>query len=316
MWLNFRLKVRHFFQKYKKVILVIAILWTIIIAVNYLLGWFLAKQEENQEQKPTTTYEPNQPVMGNDDVPKKVQEPISNLIDTYINYCNNKDYQKAYDLISQDCKNALYPTLEDFQKYVDLIFPHKKIYNIQNYSNVDKNYIYNVRILDDIMATGLTGEDYLYYEEKFSIKQINDGLQLSIRGYIQKEEINKGAEDDYIKVYVKSRDVYYDKEVYTVQIQSKVNQTMVIQDQSSNTEVQLNIGDQYRNMETNYGTIVIDPLATQTFQMEFTKFFDDGRTSSGLRLTDIRIYNQYTGQESDNQDGNLIKRYGIEVSIK
>ena len=104
------------------------------------------------------------------------------------------------------------------------------------------------------------------------------------------------------QVYVKSRDVYYDKEVYTVQIQSKVNQTMVIQDQSSNTEVQLNIGDQYRNMETNYGTIVIDPLATQTFQMEFTKFFDDGRTSSGLRLTDIRIYNQYTGQESDNQE--------------
>ena len=304
MWLNVRLKLRHFFQKYKKIILVIVIIWTVIIAINYLLGWFLAKQEEGQEEKPTTTYEPNQPVMGNDEVPKKVQEPISQLIDTYINYCNSKEYQKAYDLLSQDCKNALYPTLDDFKKY------------IQNYSNVDKTYIYNVRILDDIMATGLTGEDYLYYEEKFAIKQIDNNLQLSIRGYIGKEDINKGAEDDNIKVYVKSRDVYYDKEVYTVQIQSKVNQTMVIQDQSNNTEVQLNIGDQYRNMETDFGTIVMDPLGTQTYKMKFTKFFDDGRTSSSLRLTDIRIYNQYTGQESDKQEGNLVKEYGIEVSIK
>ena len=44
-----------------------------------------------------------------------------------------------------------------FIEYVDSVYTSKKIYHIQNYSNVGNVYIYDVNILDDIMSTGTTG---------------------------------------------------------------------------------------------------------------------------------------------------------------
>ena len=158
-WLDFRLKVRKFFREHKRVIIIIVIIWGLIIAINYFLK---GKQEP---VKPITTYDPHSPVMDETDkVPDEYKEPINNLIDNYVNYCNNKEYENAYNLLSNEFKSKYCNTLDGFKSYVDELFDEKKIYNIQNYSNVDNVYVYRIRLLEDILATGTT-DGYEYKEE-------------------------------------------------------------------------------------------------------------------------------------------------------
>ena len=113
---KFILKMRDFWRKNKPKIIIALLIWLVIIVINYILKNF------KQEELPKTTYEPHIAIMDNSEVPEKLQDPIENLIDKYINYCNNKEYENAYTMISSNCRNALYPDIESFKKYIDSIF--------------------------------------------------------------------------------------------------------------------------------------------------------------------------------------------------
>ena len=42
------------------------------------------------------------------------------IIQNFIEYCNNKNIEKAYELLSDDCKSEMYPTANDFySKYIN-----------------------------------------------------------------------------------------------------------------------------------------------------------------------------------------------------
>ena len=131
-FIDIRLKIRRFIKNNRKKVMIIVIALAIIIAINYIL------KNMQQEEEPKTTYEPNIAVMDSSEVPQKWQDEIQNKIDTFINYCNDKNYQSAYDMISDDCKVALFPDIQEFQEYVDNRFQVKRIYSIQNFSNLCK----------------------------------------------------------------------------------------------------------------------------------------------------------------------------------
>lgn len=160
-FIDTRLKIRRFIKKNRKKVIFVIITVAIIIAINYIL------KNMPEEEIPKTTYEPNVAVMDESEVPKKWHSEIENRIKTFVDYCNNKEYQKAYDMISDDCKDAIYPVIGDFKEYVDKRFQVKRIYSIQNFSNISKQYIYDVNFMSDFMATGSTGTNYGYVQEKF-----------------------------------------------------------------------------------------------------------------------------------------------------
>lgn len=115
-FIDTRLKIRRFFKKYKKIIIFIIIIWAIIFVVNYIL------KNMPKEDIPETTYEPNVSVMTEDEVPDKWHETIESTIETFVQRCNNKEYEAAYNMLSDDCKAEVYPTLSSFQEFVDAKF--------------------------------------------------------------------------------------------------------------------------------------------------------------------------------------------------
>lgn len=311
-FLNIRLKVGRFFRKYKKIIFIVLVIWLVIIAVNY----FLKKMGENQ--KPSTTYEPNVAVMDNSEVPKSLQEPINNLIGEFVNYCNNKEYEKAYNLIDTDCREAIYPSIDKFKIYVDSIFKSKKIYNIQNFSNVNKNYIYDVRILDDILTTGASN-GYAYYEEKFVMKSTKDGLKLCIGGFVQKDNLNIVAEDEYMKIQIQKRVVSYDTEKYYLTITNRSQYPILLLDGTLGDEITLDIGNQERKVQSAEGNlIVVYPKENKEVILPFTKFVDDGRTSSKLKFNAVRLLRSFSGDSSKRQQelDNAYEKYSLNVNLK
>ena len=313
-WTDFRVRTIQFCKRNRKKIFIILIIWLIIIIINYIL--------KNQPQKlpePSITYTPHVSVMDkNKEVPEKYQEPIENLIDTYFNYCNNKEYEKAYNLITQECKNKNYPTLEQFKGYVDEVFEGKeKIYNIQSYSIVDNKYIYNVRILDNILKNGTT-DGYYYYEEKFILIEENGTMKLSIAEYIGDENPNIKVEDNNMIVEILNKSVDYETETYKIKVTNKTDKYIVISDNKQNNEIRLDLGQSLRtptNMALAF--FYVAPNGSTTQEITFNKYYDDNLVAKKIIFGAIRIFNNYdwkVGTTQENID-NAVSLYGIEIDL-
>ena len=311
-WLDIRLKIRRSFRKHKKKIIVILIIWIVIFAINYYL------KHRTKIVKPQTTYEPHSPVMDETEkVPEKYKEPISNLIHNYVNYCNNKEYENAYNLLSNSYKARYCNNIDTFKAYVDNTFSTKKIYNIQNFSNINNTYVYRVRLLDDILANGTTDE-YVYTEEKYVIKEEDGILKISLNGYCGSQDLNIEVEDEYMQIKIVRKDVEYDNSTYTLEIKNKTNYYIVLVDSTTNDEIMLKLPNDQRaakyRADSNF---VILPNETTTREVTFDEYFDDKVDATNLVFNSIRILPEFTGHEetAKQENDNAIKLYSLSIDL-
>ena len=307
-FIDTRLKIRRFIKKNRKKVIFVVITVAIIIAINYIL------KNMPEEEIPKTTYEPNVAVMDESEVPKKWHSEIENRIKTFVDYCNNKEYQKAYDMISDDCKDAIYPVIGDFKEYVDKRFQVKRIYSIQNFSNISKQYIYDVNFMSDFMATGSTGTNYGYVQEKFVFTEDDNSLKFAIGGFVRTNILDAFVEDENLKIVTKKKNVYYDHETYTVDITNKTDYPIVLGNGTGEDEIAISVNEQLRE-ETNINAVnvVLQPNESRTFTFVFEKYCDDGYAPQAMYFTDVRVLKSHSGTEETRQQelDNAVRRYSL-----
>lgn len=308
-----RVKAISFWNKHSKKILIIIIVILVIIMVNRII-----KSIPEPPPVPIVTYEKHVSVLTDEEVPKEYQEPIETTIDTYFNYCNSGEYEKAYNLITEDCRKNLYPTLSQFTEYINDIFEGKnKIYTIQSYSRVDNSFVYEIRILDDILANGTT-DGYYYYKEKFILTEENGNMRLSIGNYVGDVDINTTVEDEYLEVKVIGKSVEYDTETYTVMFRNKTDKDIVILDNDQSNEVVLDFGDTTCTpINYGYSKIWLHPGTTTTKRLIFSKYYDNGRTAKQIKFGAIRVLNSYdvsVGTTQEVLDG-AVRLYGLTIDL-
>lgn len=311
-FIDARLKIRRFIKKNRRKVMIVVVAIAIIVAINYVL------KNMPEEEKPRTTYEPNIAVMDSSEVPEKWQDEIKNRIDTFITYCNEKNYQSAYDMISDDCKNALFPLIDDFIEYVDYKFQVKRIYSIQNFSNLSNQYIYNVNLMSDFMATGSTGTNYGYLQEKFVFTEDDKELKFAIGDFIRKDTLNAFSEDENLKIVVESKNVYYDHEAYTVRITNKTENIAVLANGTEENEICINVADNLRSDEyVQSSNVVLQPEEEKTYTFVFNKYCDDGNAPQGMYFNHVRILQSYSGTEETRQQelDNAIRNYSIIINF-
>jgi len=315
MFLKIRLKVRNFFKKHKNKIYVVLVIWIVIIAINYLLGHKKEKIVLN------TTYAPHEVLLTSDtEVPEELTSPIEDLIDNYVNKCNNKDYEGAFQLLTDDCKTHLFnDSLDEFTKYASSVFPKKKRYSIQNYSNYGGYYIYNIKLIDDIITTGLTNQTYAYYEEKIAIKKEGNNLKLCVNDYMGYKELKNISEDDYLKIRVETKQQYYSYEIYTVKVTNKTDKQVILYDGIAGGEIYLISGTDKRLPTLVNAPLILIPGETKTIRITFAKYFDESTPADHLTFDKIRIMNEsYTGEEESEEEEleKAEKTYSISISIR
>lgn len=308
---DLRLRLRHFFKKYKKVILIILISWIIIIAINHFLKGY------TPEPEPQTTYEPHKSVMSDtSSTPISLREKIEDLIDEYVNYCNDGNYQQAFDMLSEECRKYEYnDDINMFKEHVLIKMPTNVKYCIQDYSNSNLDgldlYVYEVRYLNDIMATGLTGEKYEYTVEKYSFYEDKKGnIQMGTGNYIYHKDVKKISENEYLKIDVIDKVANYSAEFYTVKLTNRSDYTIVISDGQETNEIFLVLSNEIRNRAT-LTDVVLKPNESKTITCDFQKFSDDGDASDRIVFSAIRVMENYSGSDA-NED---IKQSEIENAI-
>lgn len=291
---DIELKLRRFFRKYGKILIVIFAIIAIIITIDRIL-----KNSKNLDT-PNTTLTPNEPVLdigGN--VPKKVHTTVEEFVRKYVDYCNDGEYESAYAMLSNDCKEDYFGSVYNFKEYVKNKFYDKRSYALQSYSTFNKKYIYTVKLFDDILATGLTNSKYKYQEEKIVASyDENKNIVISVGNFIEKNTIQSVQENEYLKVDIKSQIIQYGFEEYKVKLTNRSNYTIIIQNgEAEDDEIVINLGQELRKNEIA-NEVILEPGATQIISPIFSKFYDDGDTTKELIFSSVRVVDE-NGEEID-----------------
>lgn len=168
-------------------------IWTAIIIIGFIIGLRFALTSYTRNKKigssdNTTTYFTdnsqndypflNDKIYENKNVSKNSQE-ISNTIKTFIEYCNNRKIEEAYDMLSEDTKYNLYKSKTEFVKnYYITFFKTKKIYNMQAWITSGGYYTYKVEFEEDLLSTG--GADSNKIEEYYTVVKENEKYKINI----------------------------------------------------------------------------------------------------------------------------------------
>lgn len=311
---NLRVKAIRNWNKNSKKILIVILAIVIIITINQIL-----KRMPKKIDPPKITYTPHISVVQEEEVPKKYQEPIANIIQRYVNFCNNKEYDKAYGLITEECKKAYYPTLEQFTGYVNYVFQgKKKSYDIQSYSIVDNIYVYRIRIFDNFMATGTT-DGFAYYEEKFILKEEDGNIKLSIGEFISQDNPQIVVEDEYMRVRITERTVDYESETYKIVVENKTDDKyIVIADGTQANEVKIDLGSRQDLADDVLEYFVVAPGKFRVEEVKFTKYYDSANETQGIVFGAIRILEKYDSKQKTTQENldNAVKLYSMEIPIE
>ena len=225
---------RHFYYQNKeqiwKVVLFIAFLLGIIYFLNYLAGQESSQNISNEVQQNNSsayidnenkTYISDKSSISGSEVTENQVQKINSTINKFLQYCKNGNIEEAYNMLSADCKENEYKTLDVFkQRYINLKFTNADIFEIENWLN----NTYKIIISEDILATGnLNTEKQVEY---ITIVKEDSVDKLNINSYIGKNEIKKENTYNQVKISVLSKKVYMDYEEYEFKVENLSNKTI------------------------------------------------------------------------------------------
>lgn len=214
-----------------------------------------------------------------------VKNNVSNgteRIETFILLCNQKKYQVAYDMLSDDCKSILYPTLQDFlESYYNPIFKSKRVYEITSF----KNNTYLVNYYIDAITTGVADT-----EGVIDYITLTDDGKINISSYIGSQSLNINSKDEYFDIVIKKRDTYVDYEEYTMSFKNNTYADIYLNNyENSNVYVKNNKQQKFDldNSESTDFDYLIYAKSEEEFKFRFKMKYQVGRYSNSNEYVDL-----------------------------
>lgn len=160
-----------------------------------------------------------------DDISKEEIDEVQKIIDQFITYCNKKELENAYNMLSDECKKVLY---QDVNKFKTLYYD--KAFNGKSKSVGIENWIgntYKIKINEDIMSTGKISSSSL--QDYYTIVQDQNGnKKLNINNFVGTEKINVETNTNNLKINVLYRNIYIDNEEYVLNIENNTNDKVIL----------------------------------------------------------------------------------------
>lgn len=179
------------------------------------------------------------------------------VIDDFFSYCNNKELQKAYNLLTDECKSQMYNTKEVFEQtyYQDVFKGENKTCSIENW--IDNTY--KVKIVDDILTTGKSNNGY-FKQDYITVERVNDEYKLNINNYIGFTKINKKTTYKNITIEVVSKNTYKEYEEYNIKVTNETENTVLL-DRRFDSKT-LSIQDSKEVKYSSYSHELTEPMLT------------------------------------------------------
>lgn len=301
---------RLYNQNRKKVWLAIIVFIFAIIIIKTLNSMYREKslsQEEtntyaNTTQNQTKYENQSKSLVSGGSVSESYKEKFGNLIDNFLTYCKNHEPEKAYGLLSEDCKNAMYPNEQIFeQQYYSSKFKGEKKYSFQSWTSTD-TYIYLVKIFNNMLATGM-GDSENYIQDYISVVKENDTYKLNVNGFVGKIKRNAEKSKDGLTIKINYSEIYMDYELVNITIKNDTENTVLL-DSRKNTEsmylLDYNknkfISMAYENMEDDF---IINPGEEKKINLKFCNPYREKMPTTEYVFSDIEMNADESGDKQE-----------------
>ncbi|MBR6504806.1 MAG: hypothetical protein IKT41_03745 [Clostridia bacterium] len=311
--------IRFYNQNRKTIFIVIASIIGIIAilqGLNYLSEKKSEKKLEelskvNSGSSSTTIYQPSKSSISSTSVSEKTYKEQSTVIDKFIEYCNVGNYTEAYNLISDECKEEMFPKLEDFiNTYYKTVFGSKKTYYIQNWIG----NTYKISITNDILATGKV-EDSKTIVDYYTIVKNNDEQKLNINNFIGKRKINTAKEEDGIKITVKNSNIHMEYIKYDLEITNMSNSNIYMDTLETSKSIFITDGNGNRyfvyNNEIIRALLDIKIGETKSLSLKFSSAYVQNKEINSL--TFLRVITNYDNYMQNKEEYKEFKSIKIDI---
>ena len=298
-------------QNRKQLIIMMAILAFIIIIIRVLDNFAAMRLESENEREriSSETTEETQPiksVITGQKASKEDTEENVGVVKDFIELCNNKEYEKAFSLLTQDCQGEFNNDLNTFiNNYAKRIFNTSKTYKLELWYAMNNAYTYKIQYYENnLLATGnsnLTNniEDYI------SILRENDETKISINNFIKKENINKSQKVNDIEIIVNYKKMYRDYEEYNITIKNLTSKDVLLSDGKDSKDICL-VDDNNIEYSSYLHEIPIDNLTLKSgyqvvLNVKFNKMYNAYRNIKRLKFGNI-ILDKESYEKSTDKD--------------
>lgn len=293
--------IRYWNQNRLKIIITGVIIVFIIIliqVINIMLKNTRVEENQNKETIVDTS-KPSESVITGEGLPEETTNQNVDTIKQFVDFNNKKDYQNAYNLLTQDCKEKLFKTLDLFiENYCNIVFPSEKTYELELWYYTSNTYTYRITYTqNNILETGNINsgnniEDYI------TLVEDGDSYKLNINGFVEKRNINKMQEQNGIQITVNDRYMYRDFEEYSITIKNNTDKTILLSEGINSNDICL-----IDSNEVEYDSILnevplvnleLKPGMQETISIRFYKMYNLYRTIDSICfkniITDKDIY--------------------------
>ena len=299
---------RYYNQNKRSIWLAIIAIIIIIIAIQAINKIVKDKNSSNNPNN-IVNYEDykNNPDINVLITEAEVKENGELIIDQFLRFCNANKIEEAYTLLTDSCKQELFPTIEEFKgNYYSKNFSVKKLYSKEKYTG----NTYKIKLYEDILKNG----DTKNIEDYFTIQKENGITKLNINNYIQTKEINKTSENEYLKIEVTKRKIYKEYEEYELRVTNLTYKTILLDSKESTKTMYLkgknSVSYYALSHEVLLNNLCIRPKATQSLSIKYNKEYNSNQTINQLIFEDVILnYDEYKSKvkKSEYTDRTIFK---------
>lgn len=297
-------RIISWYNQNRKIIWIVVLTIIAVIALIQSLNNYYksnTKDESSSTNNSTTTYNTdNYSVVTQKKINDTTSEKSSDLIKDFFDYCNNGKIEDAYSLLSTDCKEELYPTVDDFkQKYYNTIFTEKRSYDTELWITTSRRNTYRVEIMADLLATGQ--KEYMPIEDYYTITYEDGEYKLSISNYIGKENINVSKTQNNITVNIVSKKVYKDYEIFEVEVKNNTGSKLIFNTKENANSIYEQDGNELKYIaflnEIPDSELEISNGFTKILELKFNRGYNPTISIKKVIFQDISINNSEQTQE-------------------
>lgn len=291
--------IKEFFNKNGKLILrVIAIIFSILFIIKSLNFYYENKGKIRSEEIANNIRQGETKITQEDYTTKSNSVEIT--MASFVNYCNSKELVNAYEMLTDECKKAMFPTIEDFERiYIDNIYNVKRNYDLARWSTEKNKITYLVTLYEDMLTTG--GNSKSTQEYCTFIKQDDETYKLNINNYIYGQNLNVEKSIDGIVIKVKHVNVYQEYEELEVTVTNNRNTTICLTENKNNVYLEKPQNTKYSSINSRFDRnelILLEAKKERTFNIKFNKQYDTDNMGGELVIEDVILdYDKYLNSE-------------------
>lgn len=208
----------------------------IILLIHIINGFIVEDNARKASQVNNTVKESKEerlinqkasnPIIDGNNLSREQRDINKNIIDNFFQYCKNGEDEQAYNLLTENCKELFFNTLQDFRvNYIDKIISSNMKYDYELWNSSRYN-VYRIKIYEDMLSTGKVSNSYK--EDFFTIVNEKNQTKLNINSFINRVNKNSNVTNNNVTIKVNYIDIYKDTLIYNVTVSNNSAKNIIL----------------------------------------------------------------------------------------